>query len=206
MKSFKEIMNESKTDVQRYDALMKKTKGQWNVWDGDEKAKYIKKWAWDSDQMKIIRKGKNDEEMVMPKDQKPSKETTPIKDTKNSPEEEAEGNNPPAEPEQEIETPAEPDESNDKEQLDPNGPEGPEIDAQEAAEIEKEELENFKAECDIRKKKLKQMNSVVNDLTKQAQLMGNKAKEEYSADDDNDMQLNVKVLAAIKKVQLRAEM
>lgn len=53
---------ESATDVERYQALMKQTDGEWNVWDDKQKRDYIKKWSWDSTQMKLIKRKKEEKE------------------------------------------------------------------------------------------------------------------------------------------------
>lgn len=58
---YKEII-ESATDVERYQALMKQTDGEWNVWDDKQKRDYIKKWSWDSTQMKLIKRKKEEKE------------------------------------------------------------------------------------------------------------------------------------------------
>lgn len=74
MSNFKELYNEGKYDVERYEALMKATNGDWNTWDAKEKSAYIKKYTWDSKLMKLVKRKKSDEEMKMPSEPKTNTE------------------------------------------------------------------------------------------------------------------------------------
>lgn len=71
---------ESATDVERYQALMKQTDGEWNVWDDKQKRDYIKKWSWDSTQMKLIKRKKEEKEKnVINRPVKTPQEDTEVK-------------------------------------------------------------------------------------------------------------------------------
>lgn len=156
---------ESKTDVDRYNALMKKTDGQWNVWDGKEKAEYIKKWSWDSIQMKLVKKKAGDKEMIIPTQPKDKK-----KETKSKTE---------APPNKEQKT-----------------------DEDIAKEEAKAAEEQRKAEIDSRKQKINKTRTVVKDLEKVANQMNNKGEEPNNV---KQSELDIKVLAAIRKIQIDKE-